>query len=134
MLFRSGYHGSNGSNGSYNGGNTFRTLGGFQGSYESDERMGPVMMVYSLDADKFNCQKLFNLLCLYGNVKRIKFMKSKQGCAMIEFADCEGVSKACKLTGYELFNSKLTIRPSKSKFVGEPIPFTTITIFCRSAT
>merc|ERR1712157_79973 len=35
------------------------------------------------------------------------FMKSKQGCAMIEFADCEGVSKAFNLPdgtpGYEDF-------------------------------
>ena len=36
---------------------------GFQGS--------PVLMVYGLNPDKMNCDKLFNLLCLYGNVVKV---------------------------------------------------------------
>jgi len=113
-----GYHGSNGSNGSYNGGNTFRTLGGFQGSYESDERMGPVMMVYSLDADKFNCQKLFNLLCLYGNVVKINFLKSKEGVAMVEFDDGLSVDRACRnLNQTKVFGARLRLEPSRKERV-----------------
>ena len=32
---------------------------------------GCVIMVYGLDADKMNCDRLFNLLCCYGNVLRV---------------------------------------------------------------
>jgi len=40
-----------------------------------------VLMVYDMDAYKFNCQRLFNLLCIYGNVlkvgdKLLKILKS----------------------------------------------------------
>lgn len=30
-----------------------------------------VLMVYGLNVQKINCQKLFNLFCLYGNVLRV---------------------------------------------------------------
>lgn len=42
-------------------------------------QQGAVMMVYGLNHDKMNSEKLFNLLCLYGNVVRVKFLKSKEG-------------------------------------------------------
>lgn len=32
---------------------------------------GSVMMVYGLQADKVNTDKLFNLFCLYGNVTKV---------------------------------------------------------------
>lgn len=32
---------------------------------------GAVVMVYSLNMEKTNCDKLFNLFCLYGNVVRV---------------------------------------------------------------
>lgn len=31
----------------------------------------PVLMLYDLDPTKINCEKIFNLLCLYGNVVRV---------------------------------------------------------------
>lgn len=34
-------------------------------------QQGCVLMVYGLNSDKFNCQKLFNLFTLYGNVVRV---------------------------------------------------------------
>ncbi len=34
-------------------------------------QQGAVLMVYGLDMDKVNCNRLFNLLCLYGNVVRV---------------------------------------------------------------
>lgn len=67
----------------------------------------PVAIVYGLVEDKINCTHLFNILCLYGNVAKIKFMKSKPGCAMVEFTDTDAVTKATKLTGAELYGSKL---------------------------
>jgi len=35
-------------------------------------QQGSVMMVYGLNAEKMNCQRLFNLFCLYGNVVRVR--------------------------------------------------------------
>lgn len=32
---------------------------------------GAVLMVYGLNRDKMNCDRLFNLLCLYGNVFKV---------------------------------------------------------------
>lgn len=32
---------------------------------------GTVMMVYGLNSDQINCDRLFNLFCLYGNVVRV---------------------------------------------------------------
>jgi len=34
-------------------------------------QQGSVLMVYGLNAEKMNCQKLFNMFCLYGNVVRV---------------------------------------------------------------
>ena len=120
-----GYHGSFGSNGGFNGvshsagGSTFRTMGGYPGSsHKTEERMGPVMMVYSLDPDKFNCQKLFNLLCLYGNVAKINFLKSKEGVAMVEFDDGISVERAChNLSQTKVFGAKLRLEPSRKERV-----------------
>lgn len=79
----------------------------------------PVAIIYGL-VDRVNCQHLFNLFCLFGNVLRIKFMKSKPGCAMIEFSETDAVTKCTRMTGLDLFGEKLTVRPSKSMFIGEP--------------
>jgi hypothetical protein len=34
-------------------------------------QQGSVMMVYGLDPEKSNADKLFNIFCLYGNVLRV---------------------------------------------------------------
>ena len=34
-------------------------------------QQGAVLMVYGLNKDKMNADRLFNLLCLYGNVVRV---------------------------------------------------------------
>ena len=41
------------------------------GGYGGEE--SSVVMVYGVDMSKWNCQLLFNLLCLYGNVERVGF-------------------------------------------------------------
>lgn len=38
------------------------------------QQQGAVMMVYGLDNDTSNTDKLFNLVCLYGNVARVSFI------------------------------------------------------------
>ena len=51
-------------------------------------------MVYGLEPDKFNCHRVFNLFCQYGNIVRIMFMKTKEGCAMVELADPDSCERA----------------------------------------
>ena len=45
------------------------------------------MIVHNLLMGEMNCDRLFNLVCQYGNVSKIFFMKTKPGCAMIEMGD-----------------------------------------------
>jgi len=111
--FQGGF-GSPGMAGNYGGGLGSGYQGGQQGNWIGEERPGPVLMVYSLDTDRFNCQKLFNLLCLYGNVVKINFLKSKDGCAMVEFEDSVSVERACRnLNHSKVFGSRLRLEPSR---------------------
>ncbi|XP_030755892.1 heterogeneous nuclear ribonucleoprotein L isoform X2 [Sitophilus oryzae] len=57
------------------------------------QQPGAVLMVYGLDALRTNADKLFNLMCLYGNVARIKFLKSKEGTAMVQMGDSVAVER-----------------------------------------
>nr|CDS35017.2 heterogeneous nuclear ribonucleoprotein l [Hymenolepis microstoma]CDS35018.2 heterogeneous nuclear ribonucleoprotein l [Hymenolepis microstoma] len=50
----------------------------------SDRTASPVIMVYNLNMNYANCDRLFNLFCLYGDVGPIKFLRSKEGTAMVE--------------------------------------------------
>ena len=52
-----------------------------------------VVIVHNLSMGEMNCERLFNLVCQYGNVSKIFFMKTKPGCAMIEMGDHEGAQR-----------------------------------------
>nr|CAH7753180.1 unnamed protein product [Callosobruchus chinensis] len=54
------------------------------------QQPGAVLMVYGLDPLRTNADKLFNLMCLYGN---IKFLKSKEGTAMVQMGDSVAVER-----------------------------------------
>ncbi|GFY24746.1 heterogeneous nuclear ribonucleoprotein L [Trichonephila clavipes] len=88
-------------------------------------QQGSVMMAYGLNHEKMNCDKLFNILCLYGNIVRIKFLKSKEGCAMIQMGDPISVERAVSnLNGAVFFDSKLQLGFSKQAFLNDvPQPF-----------
>ena len=61
-------------------------LGGSQGlaGGNAAPQQNCVLMFYGMNGDMMNCDRLFNLVCLYGNVVRIKFLKSKDGAAMVQ--------------------------------------------------
>uniref|UniRef100_A0A7N8X8Z4 Heteroous nuclear ribonucleoprotein L n=1 Tax=Mastacembelus armatus TaxID=205130 RepID=A0A7N8X8Z4_9TELE len=100
--------------------------GGYHG-YNDDSygpppphRMGPgmVLMVYGLEPSKINADKVFNIFCLYGNVERVKFMKSKPGAAMVEMGDCYSVDRAIThLNNNFLFGQKLNVCVSKQQAI-----------------
>ncbi|XP_037618652.1 heterogeneous nuclear ribonucleoprotein L isoform X1 [Sebastes umbrosus] len=78
----------------------------------------PVLMVYGLEPAKVNADKVFNIFCLYGNVERIKFMKSKPGAAMVEMGDCYSVDRAIThLNNNFLFGQKLNVCVSKQQAI-----------------
>ncbi|VDO43609.1 unnamed protein product [Haemonchus placei] len=74
---------------------------------------GCVLMIYGVDHEKINCEKLFNLLCQYGNVLRIRFMATKKDTAMVELGTPTAVANAIKyLQGITLFGMTLQLKPS----------------------
>lgn len=81
---------------------------------------GVVMMVYGLPAERLNCDRLFNLFCLYGNVARIKFLRSKQGCAMVQMGDVAALDRCVgSLNRLTLFGADLQLSYSKQPFLHE---------------
>ncbi|XP_047247249.1 heterogeneous nuclear ribonucleoprotein L-like isoform X2 [Girardinichthys multiradiatus] len=78
----------------------------------------PVVMAYGLDTAKMNADRVFNIFCLYGNVERVKFMKSKPGAAMVEMGDCYAVDRAIThLNNNFLFGQKLNVCVSKQQAI-----------------
>uniref|UniRef100_A0A8C7P809 RRM domain-containing protein n=1 Tax=Oncorhynchus mykiss TaxID=8022 RepID=A0A8C7P809_ONCMY len=78
----------------------------------------PVVMVYGLEPAKINADRVFNVFCLYGNVERVKFMKSKPGAAMVEMGDCYAVDRAIShLNNNFLFEQKLNVCVSKQQAI-----------------
>jgi len=83
-------------------------------------QQGSVLMVYGLNHEKINCDKLFNLFCLYGNIVRVKFLKSKEGCAMIQLGDAAAVDRAIhNLNGAFFFGSKIQVGYSKQAYLND---------------
>merc|ERR1719309_778599 len=83
-------------------------------------RGGSVLMIYGLEPAKFNCQRLFNLFCQYGNIVRIMFLKNKEGTAMVELDSPESVNKAIQnLNHVPIFGLKLKLEGSKKEFIEE---------------
>ncbi|XP_069062994.1 heterogeneous nuclear ribonucleoprotein L [Pleurodeles waltl] len=73
-----------------------------------------VLMVYGLEPSKMNCDRVFNVFCLYGNVEKVKFMKSKPGAAMVEMSDGYAVDRALThLNNNYMFGQKLNVCVSK---------------------
>lgn len=71
-------------------------------------------MVYGVDAKEINCDRLFNLLCCYGNCLKIKIMMSKPDTCMVQMGTPkEAASVIEHLQEVELFGNKLSFRPSK---------------------
>jgi heterogeneous nuclear ribonucleoprotein L len=83
-------------------------------------QQGAVLMIYGL-TEKMNCQRVFNLFCLYGNVVRIKFLKSKEGAAMIQMGDQASCERAMKnLNNSFFFGSKMQLGYSKQAYLQDP--------------
>lgn len=77
-------------------------------------------MVYGLNQDKMNATRIFNLFCLYGNVVRVKFLKTKEGCAMVQMGDNLAVERVvANLNNTNFFGSKMQLGFSKQAFLAD---------------
>ena len=84
------------------------------------------MIVHNLSMGEMNCERLFNLVCQYGNVSKIFFMKTKPGCAMIEMGDHEGAQRlVSNIQGTFIFGNKLQLDLSKKhiRITNAPLEF-----------
>ncbi|CAH0403721.1 unnamed protein product [Chilo suppressalis] len=83
-------------------------------------QQGAVMMVYGLDPQAANADRLFNLCCLYGNVVRIKFLKTKEGTAMVQMGDAVSVERCVQnLNNVTVGDYTLTLAFSKQAYLSE---------------
>lgn len=79
-----------------------------------------MVMLYGLEPTKFNCQRLFNLLCIYGNVRRIMFLKNNEGTAMVEMDGPEAAEKVIEnLSGSVIFGKPVRIDWSKKESLNQ---------------
>lgn len=81
---------------------------------------GSVIMFYELSAEYFNCQRLFNLVCLYANPIKVKFIINKPGMAMVQVDDPYAAQTVIQnLQGLEIFGSKIECGPSKHPYIAD---------------
>lgn len=77
-----------------------------------------VLMFYGMNGEMMNCERLFNLVCLYGNVVRIKFLKSKDGAAMVQMGDAAGCERVIQnLNNMTAFDKRFQITYSKQAYL-----------------
>ena len=73
-----------------------------------------VLMAYGLDSEKWDPSLVFNLVCQYGNVNKIFFMKNKDGTAMVEMGDPIAADNVHRFVGeIAVFNNKVRFSHSK---------------------
>uniref|UniRef100_A0A158QHT0 RRM domain-containing protein n=1 Tax=Rodentolepis nana TaxID=102285 RepID=A0A158QHT0_RODNA len=92
----------------------------------NDRTASPVIMVYNLNMNYANCDRLFNLFCLYGDVGPIKFLRSKEGTAMVELHGIANANSAlANLPMITFAGNKLSGQLSRQQHIVEVTqPFT----------
>ncbi|KAF1766411.1 hypothetical protein GCK72_006368 [Caenorhabditis remanei] len=79
---------------------------------------GCVLMMYGIEHGKINCDMIFNILCQYGNVLRISFMRTKTETGIIEMGTPDERHNVLDfLQGFECFGLKLEFKPSHQECV-----------------
>ena len=64
-----------------------------QGFGQQGGSSGCVLLLNKI-SPRLNCEKIFNLFCIYGNVQKIKFLTNKDRAAMIQFTEPQGAKLA----------------------------------------
>ena len=113
-----------GGGGGYHEENDYRTGGGMgMGGFQNDGK-SCVLLVYGLEPPNWNCARVFNLLCQYGNVNKVFFMKNKPNTAMVEMGCHEGLDNVVRnLQDITVFGEKLKFHMSKKHIrINNPPP------------
>jgi heterogeneous nuclear ribonucleoprotein L len=73
-----------------------------------------VLSAHNLHPDHFNCDRLFNLLSLYGNVDKCKFLLSKEGSAMLQMSNAKALfDNTVHLNNVNIFGRKIQVHVGK---------------------
>merc|ERR1719383_1388199 len=100
--------------------NAFSGANNFQQGGRGGNMSPAVAMVYGIEPDKFNCQRIFNLFCQYGNIRKVMFLKTKEGCVMMEMASPEAVQNCIdNVSNSAMFGLKVRLDWSKKDYVTE---------------
>ncbi|XP_043931862.1 heterogeneous nuclear ribonucleoprotein L-like isoform X2 [Protopterus annectens] len=74
-----------------------------------------VIMLHGLEQSKFNCDRIFNIVCLFGNVEQVKILMRKPETAMVQMGDEFAVERTLThLNNAVIFDKKISICISKS--------------------
>ena len=114
-----------GGGGGYHEENEYRTGGGMgMGGFQNDGKSCVLLPVYGLEPPNWNCACIFNLLCQYGNVNKVFFMKNKPNTAMVEMGCHEGLDNVVRnLQDITVFGEKLKFHMSKKHIrINNPLP------------
>eukprot|EP00128_Syssomonas_multiformis_P001387 Colp12_sorted_trinity150504_noHs@18233 len=92
-------------------------------SSAGQQAQSAVLMVYGLKPH-INCERLFNLFCLYANVMKVKFLGTKEGAAMVELGSPQEAALCLEnLNRAPFFGEPLTLTFSKHQhIVAGPAP------------
>lgn len=116
----SGGYGNSGNGDSFNNMTQMAMMasqGGASAGGGGGEASNCVVMFYGLSS-QMNCDRLFNLVCLYGNVVRIKYLRSKTDSAMVQMTDPESCMEVIRhLNDLCVFGNNLRVTHSKQAFV-----------------
>lgn len=92
------------------------TESNFQPSEQTQQGHSNAIVVncHNLCPDHFNCDKLFNMLSLYGNIDKIKFLLSKEGSAMLQMSNAKPLFDSLpQLNNLYLFGRKINVHVGK---------------------
>eukprot|EP00047_Mylnosiga_fluctuans_P014794 m.41216 g.41216 ORF g.41216 m.41216 type:complete len:512 (-) comp5658_c0_seq1:103-1638(-) len=81
-----------------------------------------VVMLYGV-VPRLTCHHIFNLVCPYGNVDKVKFLAKPPGSVMVQMADSLGAHAVVEnLNGLDLFGSRLTASASRASHIADGRP------------
>lgn len=79
---------------------------------------GCVLLVHGLEPSRTTCESIFNIFCLYGNVKAVKFLNEKPDGALVEMETKNFAQQAkCAYHGMTMFGLQLYIKWSLHPFL-----------------
>lgn len=81
---------------------------------------GSVLMLYGLDINRISCDSIFNLLCSYGNILKVKILINKPGTAMVHMDNPQAAKNALQhLHQTRVMGNTLQLAFSKHDYIAD---------------